>query len=225
MKPTGLFFAVRDEARVIIDNKIFDWCRVEDDFYESRSFPLSLVVSGVGKAFASYYLSKITGISEKILIMGTSAGLSDNKIGTVYISDEFVEHDMDLTGLGFEMGVTPFCGMKSNVIKNSSDEYLNEIIGAAKNAGIEPMRGLVISGDLFLHDQKTALEKKNLFNASLADMESAAVAKICWKIGREVIALRYITDNANHDSAADWRENVKKSAVLFNAILEQMIIA
>ncbi len=221
MKPTGLFFAVRDEAKDILSNRKFGWKRIDGDHFVSGHFPLSLVVSGIGKAFASFYLSKISADAGRILIMGTSGGLSHEKIGTVYLAHEFCEHDMDLTGLGFGPGITPFCGMESNIITSFTDSYRDEVFSAAKRAGVEPLTGRVASGDLFLHKPEIAREKRELFGAVLADMESAAVAKICWKIRREVLALRYITDNADHDSANDWRENVQKSAVLFNKILEE----
>ena len=75
-------------------------------FYASSRFPVFLTISGVGKAFASFYLYPLVQHSERILILGTSGGLSSECVGSAYLVDEFVEHDMDVTGLGVPRGVT-----------------------------------------------------------------------------------------------------------------------
>ena len=82
--------------------------------------------------------------------------------------------------------------------------------------------GRTISGDQFLNNAEVSAAKRNLFTAQLVDMESASVAKICIKENKPFMALRYVTDNANHEAHTSWEENVKKSSVLFNQILEKI---
>ena len=223
MEKTGLFFAVQGEAEAILADCRYDWIKCGDSCWRSGSYSLKLVISGIGKAFAAYHLSMLTGECSRIFIMGTSGGLAHEKVGSLYLVSEFAEHDMDVTGLGFDAGVTPFCGMKNGIITHAGDAYISEIASAVKTAGYDFLRGRAASGDHFINSRELALKIKETFNADLADMESAAVAKICWKTGKEVLALRYITDNADHDSANDWVKNVKNASLIFNEVLHQLV--
>ena len=105
MKSTGLFFAVQGEADAILADSRYTWEKCGECSWSSKNFPLKLVVSGIGKSFASYYLSVLTAECSRIFIMGTSGGLTHEKVGSLYLVSEFAEHDMDVTGLGFERGV------------------------------------------------------------------------------------------------------------------------
>ncbi|MBP8081866.1 MAG: 5'-methylthioadenosine/S-adenosylhomocysteine nucleosidase [Spirochaetes bacterium] len=218
----GIIIAVKDEAAEILKDNLYSWKKLTDNIFENDRAVLALC--GIGKVFASYYTAKIAEHSSRILIMGTSGGLSDQNVGDLYLCDEFCEHDMDVTGLKVPQGVTPFSEMKSAVIKNSSSEFKNIVETSAKKSGQNLKYGRIISGDLFICDSTTNDYKRTVFEADLADMESAAVAKICSLIEKkEVLALRYVSDNANHSAAQSWQENVKKSSVIFNSILKNIL--
>ena len=218
----GIIIAVKDEAAEILKDNLYSWKKLTDNIFENDRAVLALC--GIGKVFASYYTAKIAEHSSRILIMGTSGGLSDQNVGDLYLCDEFCEHDMDVTGLKVPQGVTPFSEMKSAVIKNSSSEFKNIVETSAKKSGQNLKYGRIISGDLFICDSTTNDYKRTVFEADLADMESAAVAKICSLIEKkEVLALRYVSDNANHSAAQNWQENVKKSSVIFNSILKNIL--
>ncbi|HBD93878.1 MAG: hypothetical protein A2015_11680 [Spirochaetes bacterium GWF1_31_7] len=220
MKRIGLIIAVKDEASKIIADHRYKWIKDENNIYTSNAFPISLYICGIGKAYAVYGLSKILNNSDIILSMGTSGGLGNETIGSIYIVNEFVEHDMNVAGLGFEEGVTPFCGMKSPVISRCSEETTIFIENSIKKSELNYTFGRTISGDTFICDSATTEKKRTLFKAQLVDMESAAIAKIiASETNKDMIAVRFITDNANHEAAGNWQENVKQSAVLFNTIL------
>jgi adenosylhomocysteine nucleosidase len=221
MNNLGIIAALQPEVQDLLNNPVFKWQQVDKGVYKSAVKNIHLVISGIGKAFAVYALSKVIHKVDTILIIGTSGGLNDEKIGCLYLSTEFVEHDMDGSGLGFAKGVTPLSEIKDVVFSYYTEDTVLKLQNICTELGIEIYSGRTISGDQFLIDPQSVQEKKTLFNAHLVDMESAAIAKICVYEKREVIALRYISDNANHDSKIDWNENVKKSSYLSNRILEQ----
>lgn len=224
MKKLGLIIAVKEEAAVILANHIFKWKKKDSNLYVSEAFPVSLSICGIGKAYAVYGLSKILPVSDSILSMGTSGGLGNEKIGDIYLVDEFAEHDMDVTGLGFPLGLTPFSNMKTPIIRSADESYISKLSDYLKKCGIEYKKGRTISGDSFLCDPEITRKKKEIFDAGLADMETAAAAKICsTEADVNFAAIRYITDNANHDSAGNWRENVEKSSHIFNQILTEIV--
>ena len=124
---------------------------------------------------------------------------------------------------GFEKGVTPFSEAKDVVISKCSDEIIDPIKKACAKLHIELNLGRTMSGDQFISDPKISKQKQEEFGANLVDMESAAVAKICFVNNKNIVALRYISDNANHDSSVDWNENVKQSSILINKVLEKIV--
>lgn len=221
-KQLGIIIAVKDEAAQILSDRSYGWKETEKNIFESDDAILALC--GIGKVFASYYTAKIAPLCDRIIVMGTSGGLSDQKPGEVYVCNEFCEHDMDVSGLGIQKGLTPFCAMKSPLITSAEDFFINHVIHALEAAAVSPKRGRVISGDLFICERGLNDEKRELFQADLVDMESAAVAKICSLItGQEMLAIRYVSDNADHAAAGSWQENVKKSSFVFNSVLKNLL--
>ena len=55
-------------------------------------------------------------------------------------------------------------------------------------------------------------------------MESYAIAKTCIKHGVKFRSFKYISDNADENSASDWEENVHKGNELFQKLLNEIKI-
>jgi adenosylhomocysteine nucleosidase len=218
----GIVAALEQEVKDLLANSIFQWEKNNKGVYISKLYSIKLVISGIGKVNAVYAASKIMDEVDLVLMVGTSGGLNDEKVGDLYLSTEFVEHDMDARGLGFDMGVTPFSNYKNPVISTCSELSKQVINRACDAANIILKEGRTISGDLFLSEPRMTQQKRDMFQAQLVDMESAAVAKICQKEQKDFLALRYVSDNANHESATEWTENVKKSSQLINTIMEKL---
>lgn len=222
MNRIGIIAALKPEIQTILDNPNFQWQELEPNLFYSNRHEIYLVISGVGKVFAAYALSKIIHKIDTVISIGTSGALTQDKAGSVFLCTEFVEHDMDASGLGFAQGITPFSEMKEAVLSNCTEQSKKIIKDVGYKIGIKINHGRIISGDQFFADPQLSKEKKELFNAHLVDMESAAVAKICVHEKKEFLALRYISDNANSESGSEWQENVKNSSQLFNRMLEAL---
>jgi adenosylhomocysteine nucleosidase len=97
---------------------------------------------------------------------------------------------MDVRGLGFELGVTPY------------DE-------APPRLTFDPVFSLPAavcgSGDSF------ATTEVDL-DCAVVDMEAYALAKVCWHENAKFACAKYITDGANHTAADDWQRNVHRAA-------------
>ncbi len=219
----AVFLATTIEAKSIINNNSYQWNNLSENHYFSKIYNFHLVISGIGKVNAAYALSKIINTADEIIILGTSGGLGNEQIGDIYFSSEFVEHDMDVSGLGVPKGVTPFSWMKNFLIEGNPSGNLTKMKTICENLGLTTNTARIMSGDQFINDPKIIEEKKNLFGANLVDMESAAVAKICALEKKHVFAARYISDNANHDAANNWNENVRRASVLFDKILKGFV--
>ncbi len=145
--------------------------------------------SGIGKvnaAFKAYDVIQKTGCMT-LLNLGT-AGSSHFDAHALVEVTQFVQRDMDVSPLGFSVGVTPM-----------DLEHPAEI-------GIEGMfshlpKGICGTGDSF----ETGLPK---VPCNLVDMEGYAIAKVCKKLGVRCVSVKYITDGANETAHLDWEENL-----------------
>ncbi len=226
----GVIVALPAEAAVILADARFGWAATGPGEYSSAAFPIRLAISGVGKAFAAWAcallaVGDLTGC-DLMLSMGTSGGLSSETVGSLRLVKEFVEHDMLVSGLGFEPYVTPFSGMKGPVICSLSQEAEGLALGALAASGLNAPWARSASGDRFISDATEARELYEATGASLCDMESAAIAKLCalrggraGAAGLDFFAFRSISDNADHAARLSWQRQVELSALDFDSYL------
>jgi adenosylhomocysteine nucleosidase len=143
---------------------------------------------------------------------------------------EFVEHDMDATGFGYPLGVTPSSGTRDPVILSLSSEGEELALEALGASGLKAAWARAASGDRFVKDAAESRALAALTGASLCDMECAAVAKLCalraapdhlaaGKGAFDFFALRSVSDNADHNASQSWDAQVALSAKDFDAYL------
>ena len=145
--------------------------------------------SGIGKvnaAFKAFEVIQKTGC-KTLLNLGTAGSSYFDAHALVEVS-QFVQRDMDVSPLGFEVGVTPM------------DQHFP---GAIE---LEPFfdhlpKGICGTGDSFETGQPKV-------PCQLVDMEGYALAKVCKKLGVRLISVKYITDGANDTAHLDWEENL-----------------
>ena len=145
--------------------------------------------SGIGKvnaAFKAFEVIQETGC--KTLLNLGSAGSSQFDAHALVEVSTFVQRDMDVSPLGFAVGVTPM-----------DDDHPAEIHLEAYFPYLE--KGICGTGDSF----ETGIPK---VPCDLVDMEGYAIAKVCKKLGVRLISVKYITDGANDTAHLDWEENL-----------------
>lgn len=145
--------------------------------------------SGVGKvnaAFKAFEVIQKTGC--KTLINLGSAGSSTFKAHELVEVSKFVQRDMDVSPLGFEVGVTPM------------DEYYPAAIDLEPYF-LELNQGICGTGDSFEISQPKVA-------CNLVDMEGYAIAKVCKRLNVRLISVKYITDGADDTAHLDWEENL-----------------
>jgi adenosylhomocysteine nucleosidase len=170
--------------------------------------------TGVGKVNATYELTKYLSIhiaraKPKLIINYGTAGSRKYEQGELVDCTQFIQRDMDVTGLGFEIGQTPLEEDIPMRIQSESD--FNPI---GKNA-------LCGSGDNFMNGLPYAWYKKQ--SVDVVDMEAYALAKVCYHYDINFISFKYITDNADEHSSKDWKDNCSDGVREFkNKILEEL---
>jgi adenosylhomocysteine nucleosidase len=166
--------------------------------FEAAAVPV--LYCGVGKVNAAIALTRElrryvdAGLALPLVVNFGSAGSRVHVTGTLLACHEFVQRDMDASGLGFPLGVTPF------------DD-------APPRLGFEPRfaelpAAICGSGDSFALTA-AAME------CAVVDMEAYALAKVCWIERARFACVKYVTDGADHAAAHHWRSNVHKAAEEF----------
>lgn len=220
METLGIVVALESEARAILDDRAFAWESVSPGRLRSAAFPLELALSGVGKAYAAWAYAQLSSLTDAVVSLGTSGGLADEAVGSVYRVSEFAEHDMCVESLGCEPGITPYGPLREAIMRPSSP-WLDALLDrACRQAGIDSLPGRAMAGDEFLTDAARAAKKRDYFAAQVVDMETAAMAKLALsRSGKPFAAVRIVSDNANHDSHLDWKASLEMAAERFDALL------
>jgi nucleoside phosphorylase len=228
MKRIGVVFAMEREARATLSDPLFGWRECGTDLWESSSFPARLVLSGIGKVFASWALSRLAGTSDLIVSLGTSGGLTVDAGGT-YLVREFVEYDMDATGLGFPRGQTPYSPMTQPVIAAIRPETFEIARRAALAAASGAKVVRAASGDRFMSDPMAAALVSKETGAEIVDMESAAIAKLCMLKAHnasgepmECFAFRAVSDKADQDASRSFESLVDAQGIVFSRFLGEL---
>ncbi len=181
---------------------------------------VAAVLCGIGKVNAAVAATALAERGAEILLnCGLSGGISGVARGDICIPDRFLEHDFDLTGLGYKK-----CEKPSQEYIYTADEGLVEIL-----RGIFPSArvGTAVSGDCFVSDAALRDTLKNEFAAVSCDMETAAIAYVANAYGLKFASVRKISDDAGNDAAGDYRElNVLAEDVLtsaLNSVIEEIV--
>lgn len=145
--------------------------------------------SGIGKINAAYTAFDViqkTGC-KTILNLG-SAGSSFFDAHELIEVKTFVQRDMDVSPLGFDVGVTPM-----------DEHFPGEI--HLESYFPHLAQGVCGTGDSFETGQPKV-------SCNLVDMEGYALAKVCKKLDVRFVSIKYITDGANDTAHLDWEDNL-----------------
>jgi adenosylhomocysteine nucleosidase len=165
--------------------------------FEAAGVPV--LYCGVGKVNAAIALTKELSryahhSREMPLVVNFgSAGSRCHASGTLVACHEFIQRDMDVRGLGFALGVTPYDEAPSRLSFAPAFSLPAAICG---------------SGDSFA---TAAVEA----DCAVVDMEAYALAKVCRQENAKFACVKYVTDGADTCAADDWQRNVHKAAEEF----------
>ncbi|GAA5532858.1 5'-methylthioadenosine/adenosylhomocysteine nucleosidase [Deinococcus aluminii] len=166
--------------------------------------PVLLTKSGIGKvnaAVAATFLL-VAGAS-RVIFTGVAGGIHPElRVGDIVVSTDLVQHDVDVTALGYELGTIP-----GEAPAWAADERLRAVAleAAGEVEGVRALEGRVASGDQFIASREGVQRLWTQFGAACAEMEGAAVAQVCAKAGVPFVVIRSVSDTADHDANVDYR--------------------
>lgn len=173
--------------------------------FEQAGIPV--LYTGVGKVNATYALTRrlaeyvrAGAPMPRVINFGT-AGSHRHLTGTILECHAFVQRDMDVTGLGVPLGVTPFEDVPARLEFPALFPHLPP--------------GVCGSGDSFVMSEGT-------LECDVVDMEAYALAKVCWLEQVVFTSVKYVTDGADHAAGQDWHSNLKLAADQFLSLYRQL---
>ncbi|HUX72391.1 MAG TPA: 5'-nucleosidase [Steroidobacteraceae bacterium] len=161
---------------------------------------IDVLYCGIGKVNAARALARElaryahAGHAPPLVVNFGSAGSRRYPAGSFCACHQFVQRDMDLSVLGYPLGVTPF-------------EEAPPCLQFAPLFAQLP-QAVCGSGDSFATTDAAVA-------CDVLDMEAYALAKTCWFESAPFACVKYITDGADHAAADAWRSNVHKAAEEF----------
>jgi len=162
-----------------------------------------LLYTGVGKVNAAASLARTlaelrcTQMLPPVVINLGTAGSRSIAAHTLVACNRFSQRDMDVSGLGFAPGVTPFDEAPAII-------EFPPLFTALPHA-------LCSTADSFA----THL---HAIDGDVVDMEAFALARVCMGEGMRFACAKYITDGADSDSAAHWQEALEAAARSFASL-------
>jgi len=166
-----------------------------------------VLYTGVGKVNAAMTLSRAltamrhAGQALPRVVNFGSAGSRSFATGTVVACTSFHQRDMDVSGLGFAPGTTPF-------------EEIPAVLEYPTPFGELPL-ATCGTGDSF----ETGVRE---MTCDVVDMEAYALAKVCHVEGTGFACAKFVSDGADHAAAADWQANLHRAADQFLALYRRL---
>lgn len=187
--------------------------------------PVVIARCGVGKVSAALCVQAMVDLFgvEAIINTGVAGSLNASiNIGDLVIATDAVEHDMDVTALGYEPGQVP--GLATHAFE-ADPGLRSAIVAAAAKAAPEigVFEGRVASGDQFVADGAVKARIAKLFGALCCEMEGAAIAQACWLNGVPFAVVRAISDKADGSDVMDYPVFEEQAARRCAAIVHTLL--
>jgi adenosylhomocysteine nucleosidase len=225
----GIIGAMLEEVELLQQKMIVEKMvrRAGIQFIEGSFCGKAIVVckSGVGKVNAAMCTQALIDFYEveAVIFTGVAGALDPSlNIGDIVISSDCMQHDVDVTALGFSRGKIPF--QETSIFV--SDSYLSKFAydASVKLFPDKVKLGRVLSGDQFIASRDKVEELFKELDGICTEMEGAATAQVCMTNQIAFVIIRSMSDKANGSAPDNFAEFMKQAALHSYQIVEEMLI-
>ncbi len=159
--------------------------------------PVVIAVCGEGKVNAAVCAQTMILLYKVDLLLntGVAGNLSDTlNVGDVAIASDTVEHDYDISPLGYAPGMVLGIDQIHVPCDGEAVALISEIL---TQLGVNHLVGTVASGDQFISGREQKTRIRGLFGAIACEMEGAAIGHVAALNGVGFLVIRAISDNAD----------------------------
>ena len=188
------------------------------------SRPAVVVRCGMGKVNAALCASLMVERYHPALILNTGVAgalTKERKVLDVAIAKETLQHDYDLTDLGYEKG---YVDLVNRVFVPCDEAAVSALLAAAKVLSYPAAAVRFATGDQFVSSTDVKAQIVSRFHVAACDMESGAIHQVCALTGTRFAALRTISDATDEEQEAmEFRQFLQEAAarsvgVVLNAV-------
>lgn len=225
----GIIGAMDSEVQYLIDSLMDVHCKrwANMEFYTGTldGVPATVVKCGVGKTNAALCAQALVLLFGVTCIINTGvAGSLDARInvGDFVVSTDAIEHDFNVTFLGYQRGQIP--GMDTSVFV--ADEHMRAHAVQAVYEVVSDQRafeGRIASGDLFVGSRSIRENIANMYDALCCEMEGAAIAHACHLMEVPFVVVRAISDKAGETTTVDYSAFETKAAEDCARVVKYMV--
>ncbi|MCM3746190.1 5'-methylthioadenosine/adenosylhomocysteine nucleosidase [Paenibacillus pasadenensis] len=223
----GIIGAMKEELELLYSNAQMESETVKAGMTFRRGTlhgqPIIAVQSGVGKVNAAVCTQALIDLGADCVLFTGVAGAVDPElnIGDIVVSTACVQHDMDVTPLGFQPGVIPY----QEISTFPADPELVELAAAAgsRAAKGKAVRGIVLSGDQFIASREKVQSLREVFQGACAEMEGASLAQVCHMNAIPYVVIRSMSDQADGIAHMNFAEFTVLAANQSFAVIDDMI--
>lgn len=178
-----------------------------------QNHEIILVRSGIGKVLSAmvsqYAISNFK--PSRVIFTGLAGALSDNlKIGDVVVAETLIQHDIDVSALGFKRGHIPY----SDIYLINTDRKLLEAALEFKSPKFKVSAARILSGDQFIAaSQRSQMQYLvDELKGDCVEMEGASVALVAQHNKIPCLIVRTISDRADGDAPLHFNEFLDAAA-------------
>lgn len=175
---------------------------------EINGHKVVMAVSGEGKVNAAMCAEAMILRYNPDMVINTGVGGSLNinlNIGNIAIAESVVQHDYDISFLGWPLGMTPYgtrtgekpWGEEATVEIKCDEQIVDAFDKATRNLGIHTHKGVIASGDQFIADTAKKDFIVSNFNGVCCEMEGGAIGQVARLNNVPFGVVRAISDNAD----------------------------
>ena len=192
---------------------------------------VALLRCGIGKVNAAVGCAALitTYKPDVVLNTGSAGGIDPAlRFGDAVISEGLVYHDVDVTAFNYEPG--QIHGMPTRFpVPEDLVALAERAVDELKGEGILPasfnhVRGIIASGDVFMHETSRIAELRAAFpDVKAVEMEGAAVAHACFLFKTPALIIRALSDIAGTQSPVAFKEFLPVASTYSAEIVRRFI--
>jgi adenosylhomocysteine nucleosidase len=205
-----------------------------------------LAAAGMGKVNAGLVATLLADRFDcgTIVFTGVAGGLDPQlHIGDIVIADRIVQHDFGLIHderlQPYQPGYVPVINPTERLgypvepglidrVKHRLEGFTLPVLPATAGGEDRPPRiiyGTVLTGDQYLHCERTRTRLHNDFGGLAVEMEGGAVAQVCEAFDIPWLVIRVLSDLAGASSGLDFNLFVEEAAISSARVLLHLLPA
>ena len=183
-----------------------------------------VVQCGYGKVNAgvcAQLLIRVFG-AERVINTGVAGSLDARiDIGDIVVSTDAVQHDFDITPLGFVPGEIPPIGTAFP----ADEEMRKSAVRAVKESSpeVKVFEGRICTGDSFIASREKKQAILSGFGGLCCEMEGAAIAQVCYLNAVPFVVIRAISDKEDGSQGMEFTAFAAQAAARCASITRFML--